>query len=66
MLAAKDAADYVRVAQTLAADRAKFSHLRSALRNTIQAYFLIDVARFTRQLEATLHDLHGSIKQSST
>ena len=65
-LAAKDAADYVHIAQTLAADRAKLSHLRSALRNTMQASSLMDVARFTRQLEATLHDLHDSIKQSST
>ena len=64
--AAKDAADYVHIAQTLAANRPKLSHLRSALRNTMQASSLMDVARFTRQLEATLHDLHDSIKQSST
>jgi predicted O-linked N-acetylglucosamine transferase (SPINDLY family) len=64
-LAAKDAADYVHIAQTLAADRAKLTHLRSALRNTMQASSLMDVAGFTRQLEASLRDLHGSIKPSS-
>ena len=64
-LAAKDAADYVHIAQTLAADRAKLTHLRSALRNIMQASSLMDVAGFTRQLEASLQDLHGSIKPSS-
>ena len=63
-LAAKDAADYVHIAQTLAADRTKLTHLRSALRNTMQASSLMDVAGFTRQLETTLHDLHGNINQS--
>lgn len=64
-LAAKDAADYVHIAQTLAADRTKLTHLRSALRSTMQASSLMDVAGFTRQLEASLRDLHGSIKPSS-
>jgi predicted O-linked N-acetylglucosamine transferase (SPINDLY family) len=61
-LAAKDAVDYVHIAQTLAADRTKLIHLRSTLRNTLQASSLMDVAGFTRQLEATLSKLHHSIK----
>ncbi|MDO9277498.1 MAG: methyltransferase domain-containing protein [Polaromonas sp.] len=61
-LAAKDAADYVHIAQTLAADRARLTHLRSTLRSTLQASPLMDVAGFTRQLEATLSDLHHAIK----
>ncbi len=60
-LAAKDAADYVHIAQTLAADRARLSNLRSALRSTLQASPLMDVAGFTRQLEATLSDLHHTL-----
>jgi predicted O-linked N-acetylglucosamine transferase (SPINDLY family) len=60
--AAKDAADYVHIAQTLAADRAKLTHLRSALRITMQASSLMDVAEFTRQLEATLSELYHVIK----
>jgi protein O-GlcNAc transferase len=65
-LAAKDAADYVHIAQTLAADRTKLSNLRSALRNTMQASSLMDVAGFTRQLEATLSELHNNIKVQTT
>ena len=61
-LAAKDAVDYVHIAKTLAADRTKLIHLRSTLRNTLQASSLMDVAGFTRQLEATLSKLHHSIK----
>jgi len=65
-LAAKDAADYVHIAQTLAADLTKLSNLRSALRNTMQASSLMDVAGFTRQLEATLSELHNNIKVQKT
>jgi predicted O-linked N-acetylglucosamine transferase (SPINDLY family) len=61
-LAAKDAVDYIHIAQTLAADRTKLIHLRSTLRNTLQASSLMDVAGFTRQLEVTLSKLHHSIK----
>jgi protein O-GlcNAc transferase len=61
-LSAKDAVDYVHIAQTLAADRAKLSHLRSTLRNTLQVSSLMDVAGFTRQLEASLSELHNAIK----
>jgi protein O-GlcNAc transferase len=61
-LAAKDAVDYIHIAQTLAAYRTKLIHLRSTLRNTLQASSLMDVAGFTRQLEATLSKLHHSIK----
>ena len=61
-LAAKDAVDYVHVAQTLAADRTKLIHLRSTLRNTLHASSLMDVTGFTRQLEAILSKLHHSIK----
>jgi predicted O-linked N-acetylglucosamine transferase (SPINDLY family) len=61
-LAAKDAVDYVHIAQTLAGDRAKLTHLRNNLRRTLQASSLMDVACFTRQLEVILSDLYHSIK----
>jgi len=60
-LAAKDAADYVHLAQALAADRTKLVNLRGSLRSTLQASSLMDVAGFTRQLEATFSDLHHTI-----
>ena len=65
-LAAKDAADYVHIAKTLAADPSRLAKLRISLRNSLQASPLMDVAGFTRQLEATLSDLHSTIKQSGT
>jgi hypothetical protein len=61
-LAAKDAADYIHIAQTLAADRARLSTLRSTLRGTMQASPLMDVQGFTRQLEATYRDLYQTIQ----
>lgn len=61
-LAAKDAIDYVRIAQSLAADRAKLSHLRNTLRIALQTSSLMDVEGFTRQLEATLSELYHAIK----
>ena len=61
-LVAKDAVDYVHIAQTLAGDRAKLTHLRRTLRNTLQASSLMDVKGFTRQLEATLSELYHPIK----
>ena len=61
-LAAKDAADYIHIAQTLAADPARLSTLRATLRRTMQASPLMDVAGFTRQLEATYRDLYQTIQ----
>lgn len=61
-LAANDASDYVRIAQSLAADPAKLTNLRRTLRSTLQASPMMDVTGFTRQLEATLSDLHHAIK----
>jgi SAM-dependent methyltransferase len=61
-LAAKDAPDYIHIAQTLAADRARLSTLRATLRETMQASPLMDVAGFTGQLEVTYRELYQTIQ----
>lgn len=60
-LAARDASDYVAIAQTLAADRGRLAYLRTTLRSTMRASPLMDVAGFTRQIETTLVDLYRAI-----
>ena len=65
-LAAKDADDYVRIAQSLAADQAKLAALRSNMRSRMQASPLMDVAGFTRQLENTLRELYAGIVEKET
>ena len=60
--AAKDAADYIYIAQTLAADWARLTELRATLRGTMQASPVMDVEGFTRQLEATYHNLYQTIQ----
>jgi predicted O-linked N-acetylglucosamine transferase (SPINDLY family) len=61
-LAAKDAPDYIHIAQTLAADRTRLSTLRATLRGIMQASPLMDVQGFTRQLEVTYRDLYQTIQ----
>lgn len=65
-LAAKDADDYVRIAQSLANDRAKLAALRSNMRSRMQASPLMDVAGFTLQLENTLRQLYAAIVEKET
>lgn len=65
-LAASDADDYLRIAASLAADRAKLSDLRSTLRSRMQASPLMDVASFTGQLEDTLRQLYCAIAEKET
>ena len=60
-LAAKDADDYVAIAQALANDRPRLQDLRNSLRAKMQASPLMDVTGFTRSLEATLIGLYGRI-----
>ena len=60
-LAAKDADDYVRIAKSLAQDRARLSTLRNNLRDKMQASSLMDVKGFTRMLENVLHKLYFDI-----
>jgi predicted O-linked N-acetylglucosamine transferase (SPINDLY family) len=61
-LAAKDAADYVQIAKSLAANPSKLVQLRNSLRSTMQASPLMDVVGFTRELESTLSNLFQTIK----
>lgn len=61
-LAAKNADDYVRIAQTLAGDRDRLLNLRSSLRAKMQASSLMDVTGFTRTLEDTLMSLYRRIE----
>jgi protein O-GlcNAc transferase len=60
-LAAQDADDYVRIAQTLAFDRERLAHLSQTLRARMQASPLMDVNGFTRQLETTLRDVYLNV-----
>lgn len=61
-LAAKDTADYIQIAQMLAANRDKLVSLRTTLRSTMLASHLMDVAGFTKQLENTLRDLYQTVQ----
>ncbi|GAB1394640.1 tetratricopeptide repeat protein [Rhodocyclaceae bacterium] len=60
-LAAQDAADYVRIAVTLAGDTHRRIRLRRTLRQQMLASPLCDVAGFTRSLEAALVGLYERI-----
>jgi len=60
-LVAKDAEDYMRIAVKLALDYERLADLRSSLRQRMKASPLMDVARFTRQLEQTLINLYKNI-----
>lgn len=60
-LAAKDANDYVRIALELSGDQARLAELRSYLREQMQTSLLMDVAKFTQQLEQTLINLYDDI-----
>jgi SAM-dependent methyltransferase len=62
-LAAEDADDYVRIAETLAVDRNRLTALRNELRTRMQASHLMDVTGFTRQLENTLLQLYMEIEE---
>lgn len=57
-LAAKDAADYVRIAAELAADRERLAEMRDSLRQRMQASSLMDVRGFANQLEQAFIDLY--------
>jgi SAM-dependent methyltransferase len=61
-LAAKDAEDYVSIAVRLAQDRERLLHLRTTLRQRMQASPLCDVSGFTRSLEDTLIALYRKIE----
>lgn len=65
-LAAQDADAYVRIAASLAADRAGLATLRSSMRPRMLASPLMDVAGFTRQLETILHQLYAEIAEKET
>ncbi len=65
-LAAIDADDYVRIAASLATDRDRLVTLRSSMRPRMLASPLMDVAGFTRQLEATLQQLYAEIAEKET
>jgi SAM-dependent methyltransferase len=60
-LAAQDADDYLQIAVTLADDRARLHSLRAGMRDRMQASPLMQVERFTRQLEQTFTDLYQDI-----
>jgi len=51
-LIARDAADYVRIAKSLASDLPRLAALRSSLRGRIEQSPLMDAPRFARNLEA--------------
>ena len=57
-LAAKDALEYVRIAESLAADRDRLAALRSGMRKRMLDSPLMDVKRFTGQLEDTLWEIY--------
>ncbi|NCD15070.1 MAG: methyltransferase domain-containing protein [Bacteroidia bacterium] len=61
-LSARDADDYVRIATELASDRERLAELRASLREKMHASPLMDVTRFTRQLEDTLRALFHRIE----
>ena len=62
-LAAKDADDYVRIAELLAVDRDRLMALRSGMRSLMRSSPLMDVAGFANQLENTLYQLYIDIKE---
>ena len=64
--AAQDAQDYVRIAASLSTDRVRLATLRSSMRTRMQGSPLMDVAGFTRALEATLHQLYAAITEKET
>lgn len=59
---ASNAAEYVRIARDLAIDPVRLAGLRSALRPTMAASGLMDVAGFARSLEETLLNVYVSMK----
>lgn len=63
-LSATDADDYVRIATQLAADPARLTHLRAALRDQMRASPLMDTAAYTRQLEDALIGLYRKIEST--
>jgi len=60
-LAAEVADDYVRIGVELASDRDRLQRLRQSLRSIMQASPLMDVDRFTRQLDYALIELYQNI-----
>lgn len=60
-LAARDAADYLRIATELAQDQPRLNALRTTLREKMQASPLMDVSGFTRTLENELINLYHRI-----
>ena len=57
-LAAADAHDYVRIAESLTSDLDRLGRLRSSMRSRMLASPLMDVAGLTRELENTLRQLY--------
>jgi len=59
--AATDAEDYVRIACLLANDRPRLASLRAGMRERMRASPLMNVVKFTQQLEDTLLQIHQRI-----
>lgn len=65
--AAKDASDYVSIAQKLAQDKDQLQRTRTTLRDVMQSSSLMNVKGFTRHLEQAYYELYEKIKmQEST
>jgi len=55
-LIAKDVTDYIRIATSLASDRARLAQLRSTLRDRLIASPVMNASQFARDFEALLRD----------
>jgi hypothetical protein len=58
---AKDSADYVKIAQTLAADTQLLAKIRASLRKTMRASPLMDVDKFTQNLQQAYYQIYDKI-----
>lgn len=62
---AENEADYIAKAVNLAADLDKLSSTRSSMRQIMQASSLMDLKRFTKNLENTLIDFYKQIEKNT-